>query len=358
MINVTKAFLPPIDQYTSYLTGIWQRAHLTNNGPLVHELEARLKAYLSTRHLFFMGNGTIAIQIAIKVLELKGEIITTPFSYVATTNTIVWENCKPVFVDIRPTDFNINVELIEKAITPTTVAILAVHVYGNPCDVQAIERIARKHNLKVIYDAAHAFGATYNGTQILNFGDVSTCSFHATKVFHTIEGGSIIVNDDELAKKIPLYRSFGHVGDDYFSIGINGKNSEFHAAMGLCNINYVNDIIAARKQVSACYDEHLQHKDITKPQALPGTQSNYAYYPVVFSSEAVLIAVTQALKANEINVRRYFYPSLNNLPHVAGEACPISEDITARVISLPLYPDLPLDDVRRISLIILQTISK
>ncbi|MCX6210264.1 MAG: aminotransferase class I/II-fold pyridoxal phosphate-dependent enzyme, partial [Bacteroidetes bacterium] len=195
MINVTKSFLPPIEEYKKLLDGIWNRAHLTNNGPLVVELEQKIKNYLNVPHFFFLNNGTIAIQIAIKALELKGEIITTPFSYVATTSSIVWENCEPVFVDIEPTTLTIDATKIEAAITPNTTAILATHVYGIPCNVELIETIANKHNLKVIYDAAHAFGVEYKGKGLLNYGDVSTLSFHATKLFHTVEGGGVTANN-------------------------------------------------------------------------------------------------------------------------------------------------------------------
>ena len=353
MINVTKTFLPPYKEYQAYLKQAWDRAWLTNNGLLVQELEQKLKDYLGVKHLFFCSNGTIAIQIAIKALGLTKEIITTPFSYVATTTSILWENCTPIFVDINETDFNIDVDKIEAAITPNTQAILAVHVYGNPCNVQKIEAIAKKHNLKVIYDGAHCFGATYKEEHILKFGDISTCSFHATKIFHTVEGGAIITNNDDLAQTIFNYRSFGHLGDDYFSIGINGKNSEFHAAMGLANLPYLPNIIQQRKLITEQYDALLKGTNLTFPQPLAGTTTNYAYYPVVFKTEEDLLKIRQVLLENNITTRRYFYPSLNKLPYHIGADCEVSEDISKRVLSLPLYAELPLVDVENICKIII-----
>ena len=243
MIPVTKPFLPPIEEYQKYTEGIWQRNWLTNNGPLVNELELKLKDYLQVPHLLFLNNGTIAIQIAIKALQLKGDIITTPFSYVATTSSIVWEGCQPVFVDIDKHTFNIDASKIEAAITPNTSAILATHVYGNPCDIDAIAAIAKKHNLKVIYDAAHCFGTKYKGKSVFAYGDVCTTSFHATKLFHTVEGGAVFCNDADLLRKMAQLRNFGHDGPEHFNeVGINGKNSEFHAAMGLANLKYIQQI--------------------------------------------------------------------------------------------------------------------
>jgi dTDP-4-amino-4,6-dideoxygalactose transaminase len=353
-INVTKTYLPPMDEYVSYLNTIWERAWLTNNGPLVRELEETLKAYLGVPNLLFCTNGTIVLQMALKALALNddSEIITTPFSYVATATAILWEGCKPVFVDINERDMNIDVEKIEAAITPRTRAILATHVYGNPCDVERIAEIAHKHQLTVIYDGAHAFGATYKGKQLLSYGDIITCSFHATKVFHTTEGGCIIVHDPALAHKIFLSRQFGHVADDYYAIGINGKNSELHAAMGLCNLPHLAEIIAARKAVSEQYDSLLADTPLKRPVALPDTGYNYAYYPVVFTSEEELQKVRLALEAESIFTRRYFYPSLNNLPYHQGAPCPVSENISLRVLSLPLFYGLAADDVARICSII------
>jgi dTDP-4-amino-4,6-dideoxygalactose transaminase len=239
MIPVTKPFSPPIAEYTKLLEGVWERHWFTNNGPLVNELELQLKTYLNLPHLLFLNNGTIALQIAIKALELKGDIITTPFSYVATTSSIVWEGCNPVFVDIDPQTLNIDPTKIEAAIKPNTTAILATHVYGNPCDIDAIQKIADKYKLKVIYDAAHCFGTLYKGKSVFAYGDISTTSFHSTKLFHTVEGGAVFTMNPDLLKKLSYLRNFGHEGPEHFAeVGINGKNSEFHAAMGLCNLKY------------------------------------------------------------------------------------------------------------------------
>jgi dTDP-4-amino-4,6-dideoxygalactose transaminase len=353
MINVTKTYLPHLEEYTAYLSKIWQTNHVTNNGPLVLELEEKLKKQLNVKHLFFTSNGTIALQIAIKALGLKKEIITTPFSYVATTTSILWENCKPIFVDIDPKTFCINPDLIEEKITPDTEAILATHVYGIPCAVEEIEKIARKHKLKVIYDAAHAFGAMYKSKPLVSYGDISTISFHATKLFHTIEGGAIVTDDDSLAREIGLYRSFGHIGDEYFTIGVNGKNSEFHAAMGLCLIDKVPAFIARRKQLFAEYDKHLKPMQLLRPETPVGTTYNYAYYPVSFKNVETLLKVKSALAQNDIFPRRYFYPSLNKLPYVhAGNACPVSEAYASTTLCLPMYYELSDAEVMRICQII------
>ena len=341
MINVTKTFLPPIKDYQQYLVGIWERSWLTNHGPLVNELEKKLLEFTKVNALSFCTNGTIAIQIALKALEITGEVITTPFSYVATTNSILWEHCKPVFVDIREDDFCLNHQLIEEKITKNTQAILAVHVYGFPCYVEEIEKIAKKHNLKVIYDAAHAFGVSYNGRSLLSYGDISTCSFHATKLFHTVEGGAIISNTKGYAERIKLHQTFGHEADDYFCLGINGKNSEFHAAMGLCNLPYVEKIIHKRKNISEIYNTKLNFGNkLAKPYSTLDFEYNYAYYPVLFNTEKKLLEVKNLLSLNKINTRRYFYPSLNKLPFIEFQKCPVSENISPRILALPIFYDL------------------
>lgn len=357
MIAVTKTFLPPFEEYTAQLKRAWDKAWITNNGILVTELETKLKAYLGVKHLLFCTNGTIVLQMALKVLGITKEVITTPFSYVATTNAILWEQCKPVFVDIDKYDFCIDTTRIEAAITENTQAILATHVYGYPCNIDAIEKIALRHNLKVIYDGAHAFGVLYKNKQLLSYGDIITCSFHATKLFHTVEGGCIITNDDAIAEQLYLLRSFGHIGDNYYSLGINGKNSEFHAAMGLCNLPRIPEIINNRKQVSEWYDNLLRNSNITRPKPLDGTIYNYAYYPVVFKDEEQLLLVKKALEAEEIFSRRYFYPSLNKLPFIENAAaCAVSEDISSRILCLPLYDSLSLTEVEGICKIILSVI--
>jgi dTDP-4-amino-4,6-dideoxygalactose transaminase len=280
MINVTKTFLPPFEEYTAILKRAWDKTWITNNGELLLELEQKLKDFLSVEYLFFCNNGTIVLQMALKALGITKEVITTPFSYVATTNAALWEGCEPVFVDIDPQTFCIDADKIEAAITENTQAILATHVYGIPCDVEKIQAIAKKYSLKVIYDGAHAFGSSYKGQSLLSFGDISTCSFHATKVFHTVEGGCLICHDDELAEKLYFYRSFGHIGDDYYSVGINAKNSEFHAAMGLANLEYFNQIILQRKLLAEYYDECLKSFPIVRPKIKDDVTINYSYYPL------------------------------------------------------------------------------
>lgn len=349
-INVTKAYLPPLAEYEAYLQGIWERGWLTNNGPLVQELEAKLSATLDGTHVQFTGNGTIALQVAIKALGLTGEIITTPFSYVATTTAILWENCTPVFVDIEDHTFCIDAAKIEAAITPQTTGILATHVYGYPCDVLAIEQIAQRHGLKVIYDGAHAFGVRLHGRSLLSYGDLTTCSFHATKLFHTVEGGAIVMKEETLARQIWLYKSFGHIGDDYFTLGVNGKNSEFHAAMGLCNLPRVVDFIAQRQALATIYRAELAELPLQFPAPIEETlEYNYAYFPILFESEAKLLQVKDALAGQDINTRRYFFPSLNQLPYHTGAACPVSEDVSRRVLCLPFYQQLEPEQVVRIS---------
>ena len=357
MIPVTKPFLPPIELYKKYIESIWASEWLTNRSPLVLELEKAICEKTKAKNLLFVANGTIAIQIAMKALNVTGEVITTPFSYVATTTSILWENCQPVFCDINPETFCIDANKIESLITPATTAILATHVYGLPCDVLTIEAIAKKHNLKVIYDAAHAFGVKYKGQNILNFGDASTCSFHATKLFHTGEGGSITAKDIEIFKQISLYHSFGHLGDIYISEGINGKNSDFHAAMGLCNLPLLNDIIAERKKISDAYTNSLGNK-LQRPKIPANTDYNYAYYPVVFENEQSLLRVKENLSKNDVNTRRYFYPSLNQLPYLNNaNKCPNSEDIAKRVLCLPLYVGLDIGIVKSICAIILNELN-
>ncbi|WOK06298.1 DegT/DnrJ/EryC1/StrS family aminotransferase [Imperialibacter roseus] len=358
MIPVTKPFLPPIEEYQSLIADVWQRQWLTNNGPLVNELELQLKTKLDIPHLLYVTNGTIALQLAIKALNLRGEIITTPFSYVATCSSIIWEGCTPIFVDIDSKNFNINPDLIEASITPKTTAILATHVFGNACDIEAIGRIADKHNLKVIYDAAHCFGTTYKGQSIFKFGDISTTSFHATKLFHTVEGGAVFTKDSDLLKKLAFLRNFGHHGPKEFEeVGINGKNSELHAAMGLLNLNYLDDILQKRKQQSLHYIEKLRHSVIQFPTLNKDTKYNYAYFPVVFQSEAQTLKVIQDLEANRISPRRYFYPSLNTVELFGRSSCPESELIASKVLCLPLYHTLTLTDVDYICRIILRTIN-
>ena len=346
MIPVTKPFLPNQESFQNYISSIWERQWLTNNGPLVNDLELKLKAYLEVDHLLYVANGTIALQIAIKALALDGEIITTPFSFVATTNSIVWEGCRPVYVDIDPETFNIDPTKIEAAITPRTKAILATHVYGNPCDVEAIQKIADQYSLKVIYDAAHCFGVKYHGRSIFEYGDISTTSFHATKLFHTIEGGAVFTKDADLLKHMASLRNFGYSGVDSFSMaGINGKNSEFHAAMGLCNLEYIAEILEKRKSLSVYYMERLVDLNCTFQKVGNEVDYNYAYFPIIFESEELMHACLASLEMSKIYCRRYFYPALSSLPYVDNVAMPVCDSLVKRVICLPMYHKLTDADV-------------
>lgn len=355
MIDVTRPFFPPIEEYNAYVQQIWNRGWLTNNGPLVSELELKLKEFLGLDHLLLTSNGTIALQIAIKALDIKGEVITTPFSYIATTSSLVWENCSPVFVDIEPRSLNIDSQKIEEVITPKTSAILATHVFGNPCDIEAIQAIASRHNLRVIYDASHCFGTSYKGKSVFAFGDISTASFHATKVFHTAEGGALITQSADLLKRMAYMRNFGHSGpDSYSEVGINGKNSELHAALGLVNLRYVSKLLAKRRELSLYYDEKLRplrHKGL---ELTAHTQFNYAYYPIVFEEEDDLLKAVSLLNGNWVYPRRYFYPSLNTVPYTKGRHMPISESISRRVLCLPLYFELERADIDFIARLLLR----
>jgi dTDP-4-amino-4,6-dideoxygalactose transaminase len=353
MINVTKTFLPPIDEYKKQVQRAWDNQWLTNRGELVLELEKKLKEYLAVSNIIVTTNGTIPLQIALKLLGKGGEIITTPFSYVATTAAIVWEHCTPIFVDIHPEYLTIDETKIEAAITNKTTAILATHVFGNPCAIQAIEAIAEKHSLKVIYDAAHCFGVTYKGKSIFEYGDISTCSFHATKLFHTGEGGAMFANDEDLQQQLFYSHNFGHNGPLAFhGLGINGKMSEFQAAMGLAVLPYMDNIIKERKKVVEYYNTHLDFLKLHPLKIREKTQWNYSYYPVVFESEEQLLKVEKVLNENQIFPRRYFYPSLNMIDYVKGKEMPISESIALRILCLPLYVGLTKLELEFIILII------
>lgn len=347
MIPVTKPFLPPIEEYKKLLDTIWEKQWLTNMGPLATMLEEKLKAHLNVENLLFVTNGTVALQMAIKALELKGEIITTPFSFVATTSSIVWEGCTPVFVDIDRHSLNIDAEKIEAAITEKTSAILATHVYGNPCDVDKIEQIAQKHHLKVIYDGAHAFGVQINEKSVFEYGDISICSLHATKLYHSGEGGLVVCKDKSLYHKLKYVRNFGISGYDTFAeLGLNGKNSEFHAAMGLANLKYIQLIHQKRKALSEHYGECLKDINALSPKWKVNASKNYAYYPVVLESEAILLKVKRELEKHEVHTRRYFYPSLAKaLPYLNPTDMPITDDIAKRVLCLPFYFELRLEEV-------------
>lgn len=357
MINVTQTFLPPQSEYNNLVKRAWDSLWLTNRGQLTLELENKLKEWLNTDSILITNNGTVPLQIALKLLGKGGEIITTPFSYVATTSAIVWEHCEPVFVDINPEYLTIDETKIEAAITPKTTAILATHVFGNPCQVEAIEAIAKKHNLKVIYDAAHSFGVEYKNQSLFNFGDVSTCSFHATKLFHTGEGGALFCKDKELFHKLYYSHNFGHNGPlDFHGLGINAKISELQSAMGLAVLPYIDTILAERKKVVDFYNANLNFSNLQGLKIRENTKWNYSYYPIILDSEETLLRVQKALNENQIFPRRYFYPSLNTVNFIKNTEMPVSESVSKRVMCLPLYVGLKTGDLEKITSIINQNI--
>ena len=348
MIPVTKSYIPDLDSYTSTVKRAFDNAWLTNRGELVEELEDNLSDYLNLKdtQLFCLNNGTTPIQIALKLLANGGEVITTPFSYVATTAAIVWENCTPVFVDIHKDYLTIDESKIEEAITDKTTCILATHVFGNPCNIDAIEKIAKKHGLKVIFDAAHCFGVKYKGKSIFEFGDVSTCSFHATKLFHSGEGGGIFCKDKELFQSLFHGHNFGHNGPyDFHGLGINGKMSELHAALGLTVLKHIDEIIVNRKVAVEYYKEQLSTTVISHLKIRESVEWNYSYLPVIFKSEEALLKALNDLEQKEIFPRRYFYPSLNKLNYITPITMNVSEDVSSRVLCLPLFSGLSKGDI-------------
>jgi dTDP-4-amino-4,6-dideoxygalactose transaminase len=351
MIPVTKSFLPPIEEYLFQVQRAYNNEWLTNRGELVQELERKLSDYLELKEskILCMNNGTIPLQIALKLLGKGGEIITTPFSYVATTAAIVWENCTPVFVDIHPDYLTIDETKIEAAITEKTTCILATHVFGNPCCIEEIERIANKHNLKVIFDAAHCFGVKYNGKSIFEYGDISTCSFHATKLFHTGEGGAMFTKFPDLFHKCFYSHNFGHNGPlDFHGLGINGKISELQAAMGLAVFPYISEIITTRKSLIEEYNRLLNFEGYKKLMLRSNTHWNYSYYPIIFQKEDEMISVLKKLIAKNIFPRRYFSPSLNQLPYLKKQCSKISENVSNKVICLPLFVNLSKSEIKDI----------
>lgn len=357
MITATKPFVPDLEKYNAKVRQMFDNVWFTNHGPFVTELEQRLQDYFGSKYFLLVTNGTISLQLAIKALDLKGEIITTPFSYVATTSTITWEGCTPVFADINEHDFNINPQKIEALITDKTSAIMATNVFGYPCDFEAINAIAKKHHLKVIYDSAHVFGTKTNGESVLNHGDISSISFHATKLFHSIEGGGIFCETEETYHKLKLLRNFGHTSPHTFGgIGINAKMNEACSAMGLVNLEYIDAILKKRKEQWLLYFNEIKNtKTRFAVYDLQKVDYNYSYFPVVVESEALLLKMMDALLEHNIQTRRYFYPSLNTLNYVTYNSCPVSEDITKRIFCLPLYHQLSLQDQKNIIHIINKT---
>ena len=344
MINVTKTYLPDINKYKNYIDEIYASGQITNNGQIVKRLEKRLAEYLGVKNLILVANGTVALEIAYRTLELKGFAITTPFSFVATTSSLVTNNILPIFADIDSNSFNLDSKNIEKLITPNTSAIVPVHVFGNACEVEEIEHIAKKHDLKVIYDAAHAFDVKYKDQSVLNYGDISTLSFHATKLFHTIEGGALIINDDVLVQKARYLINFGIKNQEEIPhLGTNAKMNEFEAAMGLCVLDDIEEIKNSRKEVYETYKKELDGIVQFQEQNENSTQ-NYSYFPVVFKSEEQLLKVQKALNEREIFPRRYFYPSLDTLNYIEPkQESQISRDISKRILCLPIYAELEKD---------------
>lgn len=359
-ITVTKSFIPPIEEYTAQVKKAMDNEWLTNRGELVLELEQKLDGYLglSQSKILCTNNGTVPLQIALKVLGQGGEIITTPFSYVATTSSIVWEGCTPVFVDIDPVHLTIDETKIEAAITDRTTCILATHVFGNPCDVNTIQKIADKHKLKVIYDAAHCFGVKLDGKSIFEYGDVSTCSFHATKLFHTGEGGALFCKDKELFNTLYYSHNFGHDGPlKYHGLGINGKMSELNAAMGLAVLPHMKSILFKRKAITQQYISLLEGiPEVIKLPIRANTDWNYSYFPVIFSDEKTVQRVENTLRDNSIFPRRYFYPSLNTLPYLKEKSCPISEGVARNILCLPLHHEVYQNDIKRICSLIIKNL--
>ncbi|MDP3300691.1 MAG: DegT/DnrJ/EryC1/StrS family aminotransferase [Sulfuricurvum sp.] len=348
MINVTKPYLPNREKYKSYIDSIYQANWLTNNGPLVQELEKRLEDYLGVKNILLVSNGTLALQIAYKLLDLKGEVITTPFSFVATTSSLMWENLVPVFVDIDPDTFNLDPSQIEEYITRETSAILPVHVFGNSCEVEKIASIASRNGLKVIYDAAHAFGVKYKDKSVLDYGDISTVSFHATKLFHTIEGGALIIKDDALFAKAKRLINFGYEKGEIVELGINSKMNEFSAAMGLAVLDDMEEILRKRKEIWEKYHEALEGK-VGFQKMNGNSTNNYHYFPIVLKDESEVLRLQQALNKQQIYPRRYFHPSLDTLEYLQPQApMDISRDLSERILCLPIYPDLGINEVEMI----------
>lgn len=357
-IFVTQPFLPPLEEFIPYLEQIWDRKVLTNNGPFHQELERELARYLSVDHISLFNNCTIALVTALQALDVTGEVITTPYSFVATSHALLWNNIEPVFVDIDPVSLNMDPALIEAAITPRTRAILAVHCYGVPCDVEAIEAIARRHNLKVIYDAAHAFAVDYKGQSLLRHGDLSVLSFHATKVFNTFEGGAIISPDAQTKRYVDQLKNFGFVNETtVVAAGINGKMSEVNAAFGLLQLKHVGEALARRRQIESRYRDALGKVPGIGLQAVPSdTVTNASYFPVFVQPDYPLSrdALYEAMRKQGVFGRRYFYPLISDmpmyrhLPSAGPRKLPVARKTADSVICLPIYPAMKDDDVDRV----------
>lgn len=361
-IYVTQPYLPPLDEFLPYLERIWESKILTNGGPSHQQLEQALCEYLGVEHIALFTNGTIALVTALQALRITGEVITTPYSFVATSHSLLWNGIKPVFVDIDPNTLNLDPARIEAAITPQTTAIMPVHCYGHPCDVEAIQKIADNYNLKVIYDAAHAFGVQCHCGSVLNHGDLSVLSFHATKVFNTFEGGAIVCPDAKTKTRIDQLKNFGHVGEvTVVAPGINGKMSEFNAALGLLQLKYIDQAIARRKEIDATYRDRLKDvKGIRCLQDAGEKVANYAYFPILVEDNYSVSRddLYQKLKDNGIHPRRYFYPLITDFPMYRGLPSAHQDNLSVataaaqKVLCLPIYPALESEQVEIITSLI------
>ncbi|MFW6326976.1 MAG: DegT/DnrJ/EryC1/StrS family aminotransferase [Bacteroidota bacterium] len=358
-IFVTQPALPPLEEFVVYLQDIWQSKIITNNGPFHKQFEQALADYLGVKYISLFANGTLALMTALQALRITGEVITTPFSFVATTHSLWWNNIQPVFVDIEPKTFTLDPEKVEAAITPQTTAIMPVHVYGNPCKVEQLQKIADIYGLKIIYDAAHAFGVKVKGTSLLNFGDLSILSFHATKVFNTIEGGAIICLDENTKKRIDYLKNFGFAGETtVIEPGINAKMNEIQAAYGLLQLKYVDQYIASRKSVAEAYRKQLKGiPGIQFLEDIPGVHHNYAYFPILVNTNEYGKSrdeLYEELKRHNINGRRYFYPLISQFPTYRGlpsakpSNLPVAEKVAGEVICLPIYPKLSRNGINLI----------
>ena len=348
-IYVTQPSLAPLGEFNEYLQQIWASGIMTHNGPLMQRLEKDISEYEGVPDTICVANGTSAMQLAIRAMDLQGEIITTPFTFIATANSITWERCTPVFVDIDPDTWNIDPEKIEAVITDKTSAILPVHVFSAPCDVVRIQQIAGKHGLKVIYDAAHAMCVQVNGKSIMSYGDVSTTSFHATKLFNTCEGGACFTENEELAARIRRMRFFGfdeskEVVDD----GMNAKMTEVSAALGLANLKHLDDVRKNRREKYELYQELLGDRETITFQRFDPEEYNYSYMPVLFDTEERVFQTLEKLAAEKIYPRRYFYPSLHDINIFEKTSLPVAESVASRIACLPLYNELAEEDIRRI----------
>jgi len=352
-INVTKTYLPSKEKYQKYVDKIYESGWITNNGPLVQELEKRLAEYLDVKNIVLVANGTLALEVAYRVLDLKGEVLTTPFSFVATTTSLINCGLKPLFCDIDTASLNLDPQNMQELINEKTSAIVPVHVFGNACNVEEIAKIAKKNNLKIIYDAAHAFGVKYKNRSLLSYGDISTLSFHATKLFHTIEGGALIIDDDKLAKKARNIINFGiESAESITNLGTNAKMNEFEAAMGLCILDDIKELQSKRKILYDIYIKEL-NKIVKFPQQNSESTINYSYFPIILKDDKERLTVEKALQTKEVFPRRYFYPSLDTLNFIEPKQfCSISRDISTKILCLPLYSELTVNEQKMIIKII------